>query len=294
MIAQVAATDGSLQTYTVTNASGVTQPGTQALATNVYNLVVKAEDGTTTASYKVYVGALAANAFIQPKFSGHTDVFAVYNAEQSIIARTGITAANLLAQLESVDATHQTYSVIDAVYSTGFLTGNANVYSGDQVKVTAQDGTTSLTYTIKLVDVIYDIDPVGTYTLSASPPTSRSTATDDIAGKYVRNGAMSGTHLQYTFAKDQYIQFAVTVPSDGNYEVLFGFKKNTGRATFETSVDGTNLAAVNELLVNSEVQGMYSSTLGTVSLTAGSHVIKFAVPTTTGTASFDFIAFLKK
>ncbi|NOV01022.1 S-layer homology domain-containing protein [Paenibacillus planticolens] len=294
LTAQLASTDGSIQTYTVNNAGGTAQAAGQALANNVYTLIVKAEDGTTTASYKIMVGALAANAYVQPKAADHPNVIAIYHADMFIMAKTGITAANLLAEIESVDATKPTYTVIDAVYATGSLTGSAVLYSGDQLQVTSQDGTVVKTYTIKLVDVVYDIDPTGTYPITGSL-SGKQTATDDTAGSYVRNGAVSGTHLQYTFPLNGSIQFTVIAPSDGNYDVLFGYKKNTGRATLQLSIDGTSVGApVNELLVGTPTppQGMYASAFANVHLSAGSHTFTFT-STVAGSASFDFISLTK-
>ncbi|WP_216624831.1 carbohydrate-binding domain-containing protein [Paenibacillus foliorum] len=288
---QLKSTDGTAQTYTITNAAG----GAPKLnAVNGDKLVVTAADGTTTATYILTIAALPASTYAQVKAAGHPHVVTVYNSDRTIIAKTGITAANLLAEIESSDALTQTYSVTDAVYTV--KTGNTLLHTGDLLKVTSQDVSASVYYTIYVADVLYDIDPAGTYTTSNS--NAKTSGADDTAGNHDRNSAVNNTHMQVSFPAtpaNQYIEFTINVTANGTYDVLFGSKKSSsGRTTMQLTVDGaTSVGSVNEVVATTALQGMYLTNVGSINLTAGSHTFRFTVAGAASGQSFDFIGLTK-
>ncbi|MFD0676719.1 MULTISPECIES: S-layer homology domain-containing protein [unclassified Paenibacillus] len=287
---QLKSTDGTTQTYTVTNAAGGA-PKTNAV--NGDKLVVTAADGTTTATYIIAINASPAGTYAQVKAAGHPHVTTVYNSDRTIIAKTGITAANLLAEIESSDALTQAYSVTDAVYAS--KTGNTLLHTGDLLKVTSQDATANVYYTVYVVDVLFDIDPAGTYTTSNS--NTKSTGADDTAGNHDRNSAVNNTHLQVSFPSppaNQYIEFTINVPANGTYDVIFGSKKsNSGRAAMQLTVDGANVGSVNEIVGTTALQGMYLTNVGSVNLTSGNHTFRFTIGGPASGQSFDFIGLTK-
>ncbi|TXK84603.1 carbohydrate-binding protein [Paenibacillus sp. N3.4] len=288
---QLKSTDGTIQTYSTTNATGTAK--TTGNAVNGDKLVVKAADGTTTATYTIAIAASASSTYAQVKTASHPHVATLYNSDRTILAYTGITAANLLAEIESSDATNQSYSVMDAVYAV--KTGNALLQTGDLLKVTPQDGLSSPSfYTINLVDVVHDLYAANPdITITTSNSNTINMGNDDTAGNHDRNSAVNNSHLQVNFtAANQYIEFQINVSVAGTYNVLFGSKKsNSGRNTMQLSVDGTNVgSAVNEVTAN---QGMYSTNIGSVNLTAGSHMFRFKVAGSASGQSFDFIALTK-
>ncbi|MCR8636500.1 S-layer homology domain-containing protein [Paenibacillus sp. N5-1-1-5] len=285
---QLKSTDGTTQTYTVTNAAGGA-PKTNAV--NGDKLVVTAADGTTTATYIIAINASPAGTYAQVKAAGHPHVTTVYNSDRTIITKTGITAANLLAEIESSDALTQAYSVTDAVYAS--KTGNTLLHTGDLLKVTSQDATANVYYTVYVVDVLFDIDPAGTYTTSNS--NTKSTGADDTAGNHDRNSAVSNTHLQVNFsAANQYVEFTINVPANGTYDVIFGSKKsNSGRAAMQLTVDGANVGSVNEIVGTTALQGMYLTNVGSVNLTSGNRTFRFTIGGPASGQSFDFIGLTK-
>ncbi|GAA4843449.1 hypothetical protein GCM10023310_21680 [Paenibacillus vulneris] len=284
---QLKSTDGTAQTYTITNAAG------GAPKTNVINgdrLIVTAEDGTT-AAYVLTINALPSSTYVQARAAGHPHVATVYNSSRSVIANAGITAAQLLAEIESSDGLNQTYSVTDAVYTV--KTGSTPLVTGDLLKVTSQDASANAYYKVQIVDVLYDIDPAGSYTTSNN--NTKSTGADDTAGNHDRNSAWNSTHLQVNFgAANQYIEFTINVAASGTYDVLFGSKNSNGnRAAMQLTVDGTNVGSVSETVSSSAAQGMYLAKVGSAALAAGSHTFRFTVAGAASGQSFDFIGLAK-
>ncbi|WP_282936535.1 S-layer homology domain-containing protein [Paenibacillus sp. RC67] len=284
---QLKSTDGTIQKYTITNAAG---GAPKANAVNGDKLIVTSTDGTT-AAYVININALPSSTYVQAKVAGHPHIATVYNSSRAIMANAGTSAANLLAEIESSDGLTQTYSVTDTVYAV--KTGNALLHTGDLLKVTSQDSASSGYYTIHSVDVLYDIDPAGSYTTSNN--NTNASGADDTAGNHDRNSAVKNTHLQVNFgAANQYIEFTINVPTSGTYDVLFGSKKsNTSRAIMQLTVDGNNVGSVNETVDTTALQGMYLTQVGSTTLAAGSHKFRFTVAGAASGQSFDFIGLTK-
>lgn len=72
-----------------------------------------------------------------------------------------------------------------------------------------------------------------------------------------------------------WMEFTVSVPATGTYNIDFGYKKNTGRGTVQLKVDGVNQGGVVDQY--SGVAAFSAADLGNVNLSAGSHKLRFSV-----------------
>ncbi|TDF94443.1 S-layer homology domain-containing protein [Paenibacillus piri] len=286
---QLKSTDGTTQTYSFTNAAGAAK--TSGNAANGDKLIVTAADRTATATYTIAIAAQAASTNVRVR-AVHPHVATIYNKDRSVIAYRGLTADNLLAEVESSDATNQAYSVTDAVYAA--KTGNTQLRTGDLLHVTSQDAKADVYYTINLVDLIHDFDLANSYQLSDN--STKSVGLDDTGANYDRNSALNASHMQVNFGgTNATIEFQMNVVVDGTYNVLFGSKKsNTGRTLMQLTVDESNVGpAINETVGSSDLQGMYLTNVGSINLTAGSHTFKFILVDKATGQSFDLIGLEK-
>ncbi|WP_339229755.1 hypothetical protein NSQ77_06600 [Oceanobacillus sp. FSL K6-2867] len=153
MLRAIAAPDGSDQTYKVTDENGEKKKGKSELTTGD-QLTVTAEDGTT-ATYEVYEKESSEIEIDAPN-KAPEELEIVKKIEEPTDEEAGeITVANdatvkeMLRAIAATDGSDQTYKVTDE--DGKVKKGKRELATGDQLTVTAEDGTTA-TYDIKVKD----------------------------------------------------------------------------------------------------------------------------------------------
>ncbi|WP_187773610.1 hypothetical protein, partial [Oceanobacillus polygoni] len=153
MLRAIAAPDGSDQTYKVTDEDGEAKTDKSELATGD-QLTVTAEDGTT-ATYEVYEKESSEIKIHAPN-KAPDELKVIWKIDKPTDEEAGeITVANaatvkkMLRAIAAPDGSDQTYKVTDGDGKT--KKGKRELAAGDQLTVTAEDGTTA-TYDIIVKD----------------------------------------------------------------------------------------------------------------------------------------------
>lgn len=91
--------------------------------------------------------------------------------------------------------------------------------------------------------------------------------------------ASNGQNFQVTFTEPtgQWVEFTLDVPSQGIYEVIYGYKRNDARGIYQTYMDGIALGESIDHYVPTSQSGYSSSSLGSLELEAGKHTVKFEI-----------------
>ena len=149
MLRAIAAPDGSDQTYKVTDEDGKVKKGKRELATGD-QLTVTAEDGTT-ATYEIYEKESSEIEIDAPN-KAPEELEIVKKIDEptdeeagAITVANGATVKEMLRAIAAPDGSDQTYKVTDE--DGKVKKGKRELATGDQLTVTAEDGTTA-TYEI--------------------------------------------------------------------------------------------------------------------------------------------------
>lgn len=148
----IQSTDGSAQSYTVTDGDGDAVTGT---LTTGDVLTVTAANGNST-SYFIIVETPTTTASSDTSIKDTstddgTYVISIVNTygSESVTVPNGTTAANLTGAIQATDGSEQSYKITDP--NGDILTGSAQLATGDKLTVTAADGSTTATYSITVV-----------------------------------------------------------------------------------------------------------------------------------------------
>ncbi|MFD1675653.1 beta strand repeat-containing protein [Alicyclobacillus fodiniaquatilis] len=145
------ATDGSYQTYTVTNSSGATVSSTSALVSGDV-LTVEAANQTSSMAYQITVQS-SDNTQIQDSTADNGNyVTNVSNTSGSLAVNVAnsTSVSELIGALQSTDGSTENYTVYSDAGLTNELNGGTGLITGDYLKVTAADGSTTATYSISV------------------------------------------------------------------------------------------------------------------------------------------------
>lgn len=224
------------------------------------------------------------NTSIRLKSSGHPNLTDLDTSASSIAVTAGTTVANIASQLESTDGTVQTYSVTDATYSTK---SSGVLVLGDLLVVTAQDGITKKNYRVIVPE---DIVIEGEALVSANAVAKSSSA--------ITVTTSSTNNISYLQANGVlevgWIEFNVTVPAAGTYNVSYQYKTNTsGKATVQTYVNGEikgpavnqNAATANQYIPVDIAQVTFAA--------GGTYPIRFSA-TSAGSIVVDYVKLAKQ
>ncbi|NHM31379.1 carbohydrate-binding domain-containing protein [Neobacillus terrae] len=221
------------------------------------------------------------NTLIQLKQSGHPNLSDFDKNSGSISAALGTTVADIVSQLESTDGTTQTYAVTD---SAGAERTSGMLQTGDKLVVTAQDGTSTKTYSIVVPSVIQieGESQVNSITRSIPSITVSTSSTNGIS--YLQTNSVPA---------GEWIELNVYVPSAGNYNISYQYKTQTyGRASVQAYVNGEAKGSpVNQNGTTANV--FVPIDLGQVTFPApGTYPIRF-VATNAGSIVLDYVKFTK-
>ncbi|TXK84604.1 hypothetical protein [Paenibacillus sp. N3.4] len=281
LLSQIQSSNGTTQTYSVTNSINAAKNADQILVTGDI-LVVTAQNGTTKRDYQIVVDIR--NTAIQVVASGHPNVTAIDTKANSVTILIGSLVSNLLNQIESTNGTTQNYSVTDS--SNAAKIASQILETGDILVVTAEDGTTTKKYAI----TVPNPEPTDIVLLKAADVLSKVKKSSGVTT--LSTSATNGiTYLQTSSsAVGEWIEFDVLVPA-GTYNASFQYKtSNSGRATVQPYVNGVATGSpVNEM--NATANLFIPVDLGQVTFaTAGTYPVRFVV-TTTGVVVIDYIKF---
>ncbi|TDF97467.1 PQQ-dependent sugar dehydrogenase, partial [Paenibacillus piri] len=252
LMAQIQSANASSPTFAVVTAGGLPKVTGPVAAGD--KLVVTSQDSSNSTDYSIVLEALSANTDIRMR-SAHPNIRAIDTAARSILADTGTTVEQLLAQIESADGSHQTYTVAD---SAGGERGGGALAAGDKLNVRAADGAAQASYAIVMsVSRIYE----GESTPFTTSGINTTTANDAAAS--------GGSYRQFgsTSAVNDWIEYTVNVPAPGTYNVLFTYKTNNNRGIVQLFIDGTTQGnPVDEYFAS---QTYRTADLGNVTFTTG-------------------------
>jgi len=240
LMGALTSTDGSTQAYGLVAADGKTAvTGSTALLTGD-ELIVTAADGAATATYAVSVAASSDTSLMDAAADGGTYVTSIVGT--TIGVAYGTTADDLTGALTSTDGSTQSYAVEDSGQSA--LSGSTELVTGDQLVVTAADGTTA-PYQIT-VNPAPDADESTVMSSAASVAsdgkasatitvTVKDASGEPIQGVVVTLAGTTGTHSQIasTEAKTNSSGVATFTVTDLSIEIV----------AYTATADGVPIAA---------------------------------------------------
>ena len=149
LIAAMLATDGSTQTYEVTDAGGTPKAGGDAvILTDI--LVVTSEIGTYFASYDLSIFCTVTDII-----TSNPTEFVVDNPGFTVYVIAATTVATLIATLTSTDTTIQDYAITDNIGNP--KAGGDAIITTDILVVTAEDMVTVQNYALSVFSNVTDI-----------------------------------------------------------------------------------------------------------------------------------------
>jgi len=226
----VESTDGSTLSYQVMDNLGNPLSGSTAL-TSGDKLVVTASNGKTVSTYSIAVAKDPNTAIVSTNASYVTSVSST--SPRSVDVSFGTTATELEGAIASTDSSAQTYQV---VASDGTTPVTGALSTGNELIVTAADGTTKDIYTIKV-----DISQSGS-TMGATPPilNAGDSVTVTVIPKDSSGGAITGStgvDVKVTDTNGTTVP-AVWNSSNSDYEATFT-ESGVGNVGFSATVNGT-------------------------------------------------------
>ncbi|MGG1551960.1 S-layer homology domain-containing protein [Paenibacillus ferrarius] len=215
------------------------------------------------------------NTDIQLKASGHANLTALDVTLSTITAALGSVVSDIVSQVESTNATNQSYAVTDASHAPKV---SGQLVTGDVLVVTSEDGTTTKSYAILVPNVI-----------TAEAEDQKDTAVKS-AGVTLSTSTTNGSAYLQTnaVAIGDYVELTINVPVAGTYDLSYQYKTATsGRATAQVSLDGTNIGSPTSQL-GATANVFVPVDLGNVTLSAGNHTVRFTA-TVGGSIVIDYV-----